>query len=134
MTPGPDKELMALFRPRWMGLDARAFVVEKKGSCSKEGLKCGGRGDPNPFLPCWRELGNGLSPTRWFPRLGHLRHLSRTGDRAESVTTEKMVELEVNEGKQGRRSLQRLLKMSQGAARVPCPGFPTSPSGLTLPS
>lgn len=51
MTPGPDKELMALCNPRWMGLDARAFVVEKKESCSKEGLNHGGRGDPNPFLP-----------------------------------------------------------------------------------
>jgi hypothetical protein len=51
MTPGPDKELMALCRPRWMGLDARAFVVEKKGSYSKEGLNRGGRSDPYPFLP-----------------------------------------------------------------------------------
>lgn len=50
MTPGPDKELMALCRPRWMGLDARAFVEEKKGSY-KEGLKLGGGGDPYPFLP-----------------------------------------------------------------------------------
>jgi len=35
---------MALCRPRWMGLDAIAFVVEKKECCFKDVLRQWGQG------------------------------------------------------------------------------------------